>query len=109
MSQILEIVFQEPDLDMIILDRLIPRMTYASAEDKETSQMAIDYLRKNRPRKPLVAVVDGAGEDPSLAGEAAQLRQRYCRAGIPAYASLPLAAQALARTAAYYERKTGKG
>jgi len=109
MSQILEIVFQEPDLDMIILDRLIPRMTYASAEDKETSQMAIDYLQKNHHRKPLVAVVDGAGEDPSLAGEAAQLRQRYCRAGIPAYASLPLAAQALARTAAYYERKTGKG
>jgi hypothetical protein len=67
--------------------------------------MAIDYLQKNRHRKPLVAVIDGAGEDPALAGEAAQLRQRYCRAGIPAYASLPLAAQALARAAAYYERK----
>ena len=105
MSQILEIVFEEPDLDMIILDRLIPRMTYASAEDHNTSQMAIDYLQKNRHRKPLVAVIDGAGEDPTLAAEAAQLRQRYCRAGIPAYPSLPLAAMALARVAAYYGRK----
>ncbi|NWF55475.1 MAG: CoA-binding protein [Syntrophaceae bacterium] len=104
MKQILEVVFQDPGLDMIILDRLIPRMTYATPEKKDTSQAAIDYLRENRPHKPLVAVVDGAGEDPYLAAEAAQLRQRYCRAGIPAYPSLPLAAQALARVAAYYQR-----
>jgi len=105
MSRMLEIVFEDPALDMILLDRLIPRMTYASAEEKDTSQMAIEFLRRNRHRKPLVAVVDGAGEDPDLAGEAARLRQRYCRAGIPAYPSLPLAAQALARVTAYYERK----
>jgi len=109
MKQMLKIVFEDPSLDMIILDRLIPRMTYASPEEKDTSQAAIDYLRENRFRKPLVAVVDGAGEDPYLAGEAAQLRQRYCRAGIPAYPSLPLAAQALARVAVYYERKTCVG
>ena len=104
MSRMLEIVFQDPGLDMIILDRLIPRMTYAVPEGEDTSQAAIDFLRENRHRKPLVAVVDGAGEDPYLAGEAARLRQRFCRAGIPAYASLPLAAQALARVAAYYEK-----
>jgi acyl-CoA synthetase (NDP forming) len=105
MSRMLEIVFEDPSLDMIILDRLMPRMTYASPEGEDTSQMAIDYLRKNRHRKPLVAVVDGSGEDPDLAGDAARMRQRYCRAGIPAYPSLPLAAQALARVTAYYERK----
>lgn len=105
MSRMLEIVFEDPALDMILLDRLIPRMTYASPEEKDTSQITIQYLRENRHRKPLVAVVDGAGEDPYLAGESAGLRQRYCRAGIPAYPSLPLAAQALARVAAYYERK----
>jgi acyl-CoA synthetase (NDP forming) len=105
MSRMLEIVFEDPALDMILLDRLIPRMTFASPEEKDTSQITIQYLRENRHRKPLVAVVDGAGEDPYLAGESAGLRQRYCRAGIPAYPSLPLAAQALARVAAYYERK----
>lgn len=105
LKKMLEVVFEEPDLDMIILDRLIPRMTYAIPEGKDSSQMTIEYLQRNRHRKSLVAVVDGAGEDPSLAGEAAQLRQRYCRAGIPAYPSLPLAAQALARVTAYYERK----
>lgn len=105
MSRMLEIVFEDPALDMILLDRLIPRMTYASPEEKDTSQITIQYLRENRHRKPLVAVVDGAGEDPYLAGESAGLRQRYCRAGIPAYPSLPLAAQALARVAAYYKRK----
>jgi acyl-CoA synthetase (NDP forming) len=105
MKQILEIVFEDPSLDMIILDRLIPRMTYAIPQGEDTSQGAIDFLREHRQRKPLVAVVDGAGEDPDLSAAAAQLRQRYCRAGIPAYPSLPLAAQALARVTAYYERK----
>ncbi len=104
MKQILEVVSHDPGLDMIILDRLIPRMTYATPEEKDTSQAAIDCLQENRGRKPLVAVVDGAGEDPHLAAEAARLRQRYCQAGIPAYASLPLAARALARLTAYYQR-----
>ena len=105
MRQILEAVFEDPDLDMIILDRLIPRLTYATQEDEDAAQSALDYLEKNRSRKPLVAVIDGSGEDHFLAGEAARLRQRYCQAGIPAYPSLPLAARALAHAAAYYERK----
>ena len=105
MKHILELVFEDPDLDMIIIDRLIPRMTYATQDDKNATQAAIDYLQKNRSRKPLVAVIDGSGEDPFLAAEAAGLRQRYCQAGIPAYPSLPLAARALAHVAAYHERK----
>jgi acyl-CoA synthetase (NDP forming) len=105
MGQILEVVFEDPDLDMIILDRLIPRMTYATLENQDATQAAIVYLQKNRSRKPLVAVIDGGGEDPYLAGEAARLRQRYCQAGIPAYPSLPLAARALAHLEAYFEKK----
>ena len=105
MKHILELVFEDPNLDMVIIDRLIPRMTYATQDDKNATQAAIDYLQKNRSRKPLVAVIDGSGEDPFLAAEAAGLRQRYCQAGIPAYPSLPLAARALAHVAAYHERK----
>jgi acyl-CoA synthetase (NDP forming) len=105
MAKILEAAFEDPSLDLIIIDRLIPRMTYASPEARDTTQEAIDYLRKNRSRKPLVAVVEGGGEDPYLASEAASLRQRYCQAGIPAYPSLPLAAQALGRFVSYYEQK----
>ena len=107
MAKILELAFEDPALDLIIVDRLIHRLTYAQPEDRDTSEAAIDYLRKNRFRKPLVAVVDGSGEDPFLANEAARLRQRLCQAGIPAYASLPLAAQALAHLAAYSERMAG--
>ena len=107
MAKILELAFEDPALDLIIVDRLIHRLTYAQPEDRDTSEAAIDYLRKNRFRKPLVAVVDGSGEDPYLANEATRLRQRLCQAGIPAYASLPLAAQALAHLAAYSERLAG--
>ncbi|RPJ43602.1 MAG: hypothetical protein EHM27_00520 [Deltaproteobacteria bacterium] len=107
LAKILELAFEDPALDLIIVDRLIHRLTYAQPEDRDTSEAAIDYLRKNRLRKPLVAVVDGSGEDPFLANEATRLRQRLCQAGIPAYASLPLAAQALANLAAYSERMAG--
>ncbi len=107
MGQILDVVFEDPGLDMIILDRLVPRPTYATPEEKGATERAVEYLRKNRSRKPLVAVIDGGGEDPHLAGEAARTRQIYCRAGIPAYPSLPLAARALAHLASYYERKEG--
>jgi acyl-CoA synthetase (NDP forming) len=107
LAKILEVAFEDSGLDLIILDRLIPRLTYAQPEDQDTSQAAIDYLRKNRFRKPLVAVVDGSGDDPFLAQEATLLRERLCRAGIPAYASLPLAAQAFAHLAVYRERTGG--
>jgi acyl-CoA synthetase (NDP forming) len=109
MGQILEVAFADPGLDMIIVDRLIPRSTYATPQDKDTTQAAVEYLQKNRSRKPLVLVVDGSGEDPFLATEAARMRQRFCQAGIPAYPSLPFAARALAHLAAYYEKKAVSG
>jgi acyl-CoA synthetase (NDP forming) len=105
MGKILDLAFVDPDLDMIIVDRLIPRMTYATPDEKDATPAAIDYLRQNRSRKPLVVVVDGSGEDPFLAAEAARMRQLLCQAGVPAYPSLSLAAQALGHLVAYSEEK----
>jgi acyl-CoA synthetase (NDP forming) len=107
MAEILDVAFADPDLDMIILDRMISRMTYDPQTEIESniSPTAIDYLRKNRERKPLVLVVEGSGEDPALAHEAARHRQIFCQAGLPAYPSLPLAAQALTHLTAYYEKR----
>jgi len=105
LGKILDPVFEDPDLDMIILDRLVPRMTYASPDDKDSIPAVIEYLRKNQSRKPLAVVVDGSGEDPFLASQAARTRQRFCQAGIAAYPSLPVAAQALAHLVNYYESK----
>ncbi len=101
MAQILDLAYEDPGLDMILVDRLIPRMTYGTPEGTDRVPRTIEYLQKNRSRKPLVVVIEGSGEDPFLAAEAARLRSRYCQAGIPAYASLPMAAQALAHLAAY--------
>ncbi|MGB9700728.1 MAG: hypothetical protein ACPL5I_15240, partial [Thermodesulfobacteriota bacterium] len=105
---ILEIVFSAPDLDIIILDRLIPRATYATPEEKDSLPLIIDFLQKNRYRKPIAVVIDGSGEDPSLAAEAAKMRQQFCQAKIPAFSSLPLAAQALAHLCSYSEKYCGE-
>ena len=109
MAKILEVAFADPNLDMIILDRLIPRMTYAIPENPDNTPEVIEYLKRNRMRKPLVVVVDGSGEDLFLATKAVKLRQRLCEAGVPAYPSLPLAAQALTHVVTYYEKRDGWG
>lgn len=103
LGRILEPVFADPDLDMVLVDRLIPRMTYATPEKEDTTPEVIKVLSRNKSRKPVVLVIEGGGEDPELAREASRRRQFFCQAGIPAYSSLPLAAQALSRLAAYYE------
>jgi acyl-CoA synthetase (NDP forming) len=107
LAEILDIVYADPGLDMIVLDRLIPRQTYATPENPENIPLALEYLRRNRLRKPLVVVVEGAGDDLFLAEEALKLRRAFCEAGIPAYPSLPLAAQALAHLVAYYGKRDG--
>jgi acyl-CoA synthetase (NDP forming) len=104
MAKILDLAFKDPALDLIIVNHPIYRLACTQAEKRGISEAVIDYLRKNRFRKPLVTVLDSSGEDPLLASEATSLRQRLCQAGIPAYASVPLAAQALASLAAYSER-----
>lgn len=107
MGKILDLVFESPDLDMIIVDRMVPRDTYLIPPEEGTDgvQASIDYFRMNRGRKPLAVVVDGGGADPFLASEAARMRQRFCRAGIPAYQSFPSAARALADLASYHLKK----
>ncbi len=107
LGKILDLVFESPDLDMIIVDRMVPRNTYMipPGNEQDRIQATIDYFQKNRGRKPFAVVVDGGGADPYLASEAARMRQSFCRAGIPAYQSFPSAARALADLASYHEAK----
>jgi acyl-CoA synthetase (NDP forming) len=109
LAGILDVIYDDPGFDMIILDRLILRQVYATPDNPDNTPAAIAYLKKNRGRKPLVVVVDGMGDDPFLATEAIHLRRLYGQAGIPAFASLPLAAQALAHLATYNGQRERSG
>jgi len=105
LGTVLDLVFEDPQLDMIIVDRLIQRPTYGKPPGVgDSTPGTIDYLRKNRLRKPVAVVVDGGGNDSFLAAEAARIRQEFCQASIPAYPSLPLAARTLSHLARYYEK-----
>jgi len=83
---------------------LLPRPTFGGPVNTDTTQPTIDYLQKNRLRKPTIVVVDGSGEDPVLAEEAARIRRLFCGAKIPAYSSMPEAAKALAHLVSYQEK-----
>ena len=102
MEKILDVAFSDDNLDMIILERLIPRPTFGSPTNIDTTQATIEYIQKNCLSKPVVVVVDGSGEDPILAEKAATIRGQFCHANIPAYSSIRNAASALAHFAKYW-------
>lgn len=102
--QILELAFEDPSVDMIVVDRMIPRAAYHMPEMAETSSGVIEYMRKNSGRKPVVFTVDFGGGDPDLTLRGSDLVARFCRSGIPAYPGIGRALRALAHLCRDRER-----
>ena len=102
--QILEAAFDDPAVDLIAVDRLIPRKSYHMADAPDPTPRIIEYLLDRKDRKPVVFMVDSEGGDPELAAGGAELRARFGRAGLPAFASLSRAARALSHFCNYHLR-----
>jgi acyl-CoA synthetase (NDP forming) len=102
LSEVLEIGYSDPNISMIIIDRLIPRKAFHLPDLPDRTEETIDLLRSNIHRKPTVFTVDSEGGDPDLARNGAILRARFCRAGIPAYPSLKRAVRALSHLYRYH-------
>ncbi len=111
--RILELAFEDPWVDAIVVDRMIPRTAYHMPETADTSSEVIEYMQKNGRRKPVVFTVDFGGGDPDLTLRGSALVARFCRAGLPAYPSLGRALKALAHLCRYREtlrrRSSGQG
>lgn len=111
--RILELAFEDPSVDMIVVDRMIPRAAYHMPEAVDTSSEVIEYMQNNAWRKPVVFTVDFGGGDPDLTLRGSALAARFCRAGFPAYPSLGRALRALAHLCRYRDglrqRRSGQG
>jgi acyl-CoA synthetase (NDP forming) len=101
LAGILEMAWTEQDINMIIVDRLIPRKVFHTPPMPDNTPRTIDYLKRNPYNKPTVFTVDSDGGDPDLAMKGLDQRVQFCEAGIPAYPSLQRAARALAHLHQY--------
>lgn len=102
--RVLDLAFEDPLVDMIVVDRMIPRTAYHMPETAaDASSGVIEYMGKNRRRKPVVFTVDFGGGDPDLTLRGGGLVARFCRAGLPAYPGLGRALRALAHLYRYHE------
>ena len=104
---VLDLADQDPRVDMIVVDRLIPRAAFHINELPGVTERIIEGLTGRGFRKPIVMVADFEGGDRELAAKGAHLRKTFCQAGIPAYPSLERAARALVKLHRYHSRQSG--
>jgi acyl-CoA synthetase (NDP forming) len=101
---ILDLVYQDPAMGMVIADRLIPRKAFHTLHRFDSISATIEQVKQRGNRKPVVFVVDSEGGDPELAAHGASLRAEFGKGGIPAYPSVKRAARALTHLYRYYNR-----
>ena len=104
LGAILDLVYQDPAMGMVIADRLIPRKAFHTLHRFDSVSATIEQVRQRGNRKPVVFVVDSEGGDPELAAQGASLRAEFGKGGIPAYPSVSRAARALIHLYRYYHR-----
>lgn len=104
--EVLDIAYEDPNVSMVIVDRLIPRIAFHSPEIPDSIPEIADFIKTHRHAKPTVITVDYDGGDPELIRKGSMLRSRFCEAGIPAFPSFERAIGALVRFQKYSDRFT---
>jgi acyl-CoA synthetase (NDP forming) len=91
--EILGLAYADPNVSMVMVDRLVPRAAFHMTGDASLTQEVVDFVTQSQ--KPTVFTIDCDGGDAELATRGTALRAELCQAGIPAYPSLRRAARAL--------------
>lgn len=105
LDEFLKLAYTDPEIDMVIVDRLIPRNIYHLPDLPDSTPELIKSVANSENYKPTVATLDSDGGDRELSDEGTRLRQQLCASGIPAYPSIRRAAQALMHLSRYHAWK----
>ena len=100
--EVLELGYRDPNVDMIMVDRLLPTRAFHMPSAPDPTDEIADFIAKNRTRKPVVITVNSGGGDPGVAARGTAVRAGFSHVGIPAYPSLDRAAKALFNLYRYY-------
>ena len=102
LGEVLKKAYDDANISMVIIDRLIPRKAFHSFDDTDPTPYVIDIIQNISNKKPTVFTVDSEGGDPELAQKGAKMRACFGNAGIPAFPSLKRAARSLFHLYHYY-------
>jgi acyl-CoA synthetase (NDP forming) len=102
LGEILDLADRDPCIAMNVVNRMIPRIIFHLPDVPDPTPETIQLLKSGKESKPTVFIVDSEGGDPELARRGADLRGRFCGAGIPAYPSMERAARALLHLHRYH-------
>jgi acyl-CoA synthetase (NDP forming) len=103
---ILETAYRDPNIGLVIVDRLIPRIAFHSPNLPDSLAEIVEFIKTSAGRKPTVFTIDYDGGDPDLIAKGSRMRLRFCEAGIPAYPSFERAVRALVHFQRYHFRFT---
>ena len=107
MNSVLETVYEEENIHMIVADRLIPRKSYHMPDHEDPNPAVIEYVKKNGHRKPTVFTIDSDGGDVELASAGARMKAMFGNGGLAIYANPARAVRALKHLVRYYSWKRG--
>lgn len=99
--EVLDAAYKDQNIDMVIVDRLIPRKAFHSPDIPNSVAEIVRYIKTHRQTKPTVFTIDYDGGDPELISKGSQLRSCFCQAGVPAFPSFERAIGTLARFQKY--------
>ena len=105
--EILGLAYADPEVSMVMVDRMVPRAAFHMSGDASLTQEVVDLVTRNQ--KPTVFTIDCDGGDADLTARGTALRAEICRAGIPAYPSLRRAAWALSQLHSYHAHRAALG
>ena len=104
LGEVLELSYKDPSVDIVIVDRLIPRIAFHFPDMSDSTGETAQWVKSKKHQKPTVFTVDSDGGDPDLAATGANMRAILGKAGIPVYPCFSRAARALAHFCDYYAR-----
>lgn len=102
--EVLDIAYEDANIDMVIVDRLIPRIAFHSPDISDSVAEIAAFIKTHRHAKPTVFTVDYDGGDSRLIRRGSGLRSSFCEAGVPAFPSFERAIGALVRFQKYCSR-----
>ena len=106
-TEVMEMGYEDPAIDMIVVDRVIPRSSFHMGDEPDPTPSVIEFVKTNGQRKPTVFTIDFSGGDPDLTNRGAALMTRLCQAGLPAFPSHERAARALVHLYRYHNGVRG--
>ncbi len=109
LAQIIALADQDPDIGLILVDRLIARNAFHMQDAPDPTPDVIACLSARNGGKPVVFVVDSEGGDPDLAARGAATRAALGEAGYAVFPTITRAARAVARVRRYFERLAPQG